>query len=696
MGDPIAQFRDALAQRGIAVPAEIIADGRLHRCDAEGKHGKGDAAYLLHANGIPAGGCQNWRDGLGWEDWRADIGRPLTASERTAQRAKVEATTREREADAAKRHAEARTRAAAILDAAQPASADHPYLKRKGVRAHAVRQSGDRLVISMRDASGALHSVQRIAPDGAKRFLTGGRVRGCYHAIGRPDGVLCIAEGYATGASVREATGYAVAVAFDAGNLEPVAKALRAKFPELRLILCADDDAATAGNPGVTKATLAARAVGGLVALPDFGPDRPDGAKDFNDLALHRGAEAVRSAIERARAPESTTEPEGVELICAADVASEAVRWLWREWIAAGKLHLIGGAPSTGKTTLALALAATITSGGRWPDGTRCAERGSVLIWSGEDGIADTLKPRLDAMGADLARVHFVGSMNGPRGRRPFDPATDMPALATKATGIPELRLLIVDPVVSAVAGDSHKNAEVRRGLQPLVDFAETQGVAAIGITHFSKGTQGRDPLERLTGSLAFGALARLAFAAAKMKDENGEEYRAFVRVKSNLGPDGGGFRYTLEPVEFPSGVRGSRILWGDPLTGEARAILAEAEADEDQRSAQRDAELFLRELLRDGPMPAKRVYAEGRDAGHAERTLRRAQKALGIEAIKDGVRGGWRWQFTSKTAKMAEDGQDSESGNLGHLGHLRAPDPPKARDSGDSASSGDRVEVEI
>ena len=169
------------------VPGEIIADGRLHRCDAEGENGRGDAAYLLHLNGIPAGGFQNWRDGLDWEDWRADIGRPLTPAEQAASRAKAEATKRERGADEAKREDEARTRAAAILKDSQPASADHPYLKAKGVQAHGLRQSGEVLVIPMRDASGELHSVQTIAEHGTKRYLAGGRKRGCYFAIGKPD-----------------------------------------------------------------------------------------------------------------------------------------------------------------------------------------------------------------------------------------------------------------------------------------------------------------------------------------------------------------------------------------------------------------------------------------------------------------------------------------------------------------------------
>jgi putative DNA primase/helicase len=681
MGDPVQQFREALSRRGIAVRGEVIADGLIHRCDAAGKNGKGDAAYLLHLNGIPAGGFQNWRDGLGWEDWRADIGRSLTQAELAAQRAKAAATRREREAEQAKRHAEARKRATAILNDSQPARADHPYLKAKCVKAHGLYQYRDALVVPMRDADGELHSLQFIGADGAKRFLTGGRKQGCYFPIGKPDGVLCIVEGYATAASIFEATGYAVAVAFDCGNLEPVAGALRAKFLEGRLIICADDDAGTPGNPGLTKATAAARAVRGLVAVPDFGRHRPEAAKDFNDLALYRGGEAVREALNACRAPkvDDTSARGSVELICAASVSSEPIRWLWPEWLAAGKLHLIGGAPSTGKTTLALALAATLTAGGRWPDGSRCAEQGSVLIWSGEDGIADTLRPRLEAMGADLTRVHFVGRVNDAHGRRPFDPATDMRELESAAAGVAGLRMLIVDPVVSAVAGDSHKNAEVRRGLQPVVDFAKARGVAALGITHFSKGTQGRDPLERLTGSLAFAALARLAFAAAKLKDEDEQEYRVFVRVKNNVGPDGGGFRYTLEAVEFPSGARGSRILWGEAITGEAREILAQADApsDDGEGGTLADAKRFLGDELAGGPLPTKTIRADADGAGYSWATMRRAKKALGIEVRKSGLRGGWSWALPPKMLKNPEDAQQKEVSTFGQVEHLRADDDP-------------------
>ena len=116
-----------------------------------------------------------------------------------------------------------------------------------------------------------LLNLQFIGEAGSKRFLTGGRVKGCCFLIGEPGDVLCIAEGFATGASVHEATGYAVAVAFDCGNLQSVAEAMRARFPNARIVIAADDDYQTAGNPGLTKAREAAAAIGGSVAVPDFG-----------------------------------------------------------------------------------------------------------------------------------------------------------------------------------------------------------------------------------------------------------------------------------------------------------------------------------------------------------------------------------------------------------------------------------------
>ncbi len=182
-----------------------------------------------------------------------------------------------REAEEEARRRAARDKAASIWRDLSPAPDNHPYLVRKRVHNHGLRVSGGALVVPIRNSAGVLHSLQFIDGDGQKRFLSGGRKKGCYFAIGAPTGRLCIAEGYATAASVHEVTGYAVAVAFDAGNLAPVALALRAKYPSLILTICADNDADAPHNTGLTKAREAALAVGALLAVPPI-------SGDFNDL----------------------------------------------------------------------------------------------------------------------------------------------------------------------------------------------------------------------------------------------------------------------------------------------------------------------------------------------------------------------------------------------------------------------------
>lgn len=259
----------------------------------------------------------------------------------------------------------------------------------------------------------------------------------------------------------------------------------------------------------------------------------------------------------------------GVASIDADKVRPQPISWLWRGWLARGKVHILAGAPSAGKTSAALALAAIITRAGRWPDGS-AAKLGSVAVWSGEDGIKDVLVPRLLAADADPSRVKLISSYTDYGGSRAFDPATDMQELsAAFALSDDPPVLLVVDPIVSAVSGDSNQSAQVRRSLQPLVDLAEIHNCAVLGISHFSKGTAGRDPTERVTGSLAFGALASVVLAAAKLPDDHGGG-RLLVKAKSNLGPDIGGFRYDLDALVLPKhpGVEATREVWGPYMVG--------------------------------------------------------------------------------------------------------------------------------
>lgn len=365
-----------------------------------------------------------------------------------------------------------------------------------------------------------------------------------------------------------------------------------------------------------------------------------------------------------------------VQIINGADVRPEPIGWIWPGFLATGKVEILAGPAGVSKTTLAMALAAILTRAGTWPDGSR-AQVGDVLVWSGEDDPADTLVPRLLAAGADMARVGFIATTTEADGqRRPFDPATDTQHLRRALAGR-NVKLLIVDPIVSAVAGDSHKNGEVRRALQPLVDLAASIGCCVLGITHFSKGTQGSDPVERVTGSIAFGALARIVFACAKSSDDDISDGcdRLFVRSKSNIGPDGGGWRYALDQVPVPGhvGLYASRIRWGEALEGQARELLsrAEAAADPEERDALSDATTFLRDLLEDGPVGARQIKADGDAAGHAWRTLHRAADRLGVERKKAGMKGGWVWGLAPKMPNIPEDARKTEQEKLASSGHL-------------------------
>jgi putative DNA primase/helicase len=317
-------------------------------------------------------------------------------------------------------------------------------------------------------------------------------------------------------------------------------------------------------------------------------------------------------------------------------------------WLALGKFHLIAGAPEAGKTTIALAFAATVSSGDRWPDGTR-APAGNVLIWTSEDSLADTIKPRLVRMGADLKRIKFIIAQRGPDGKtRPFSPATDMPSLIEAAKNINGgVQLLIIDPIVAAIGSktNSHNNAETRNSLQPVVDFAEATNCAVIGISHFTKGTGGKDPIERVTGSLAFGALPRIVFAAAKTDETaDGEMPRIFVRAKSNIGPGGGGFGYDIDaaPLMERPDIVATRIVWMDPLEGTARELL-DAAGPQPGKSKTEDAEIFLMAAI---PIGDRKLQSEVEDEAKANgispATLRRAKGPAKVESVR--ANGKWWW----------------------------------------------------
>lgn len=296
----VCEFRQAMERAGVLIDAEIIPDGRLHREHAEGDAPQSkNAWYVLHLDGCPVGRFGSWRLGI-TESWVSPKAQEMTPEELQASRERIERLKAGREQERAELEVMARERAAYIWEHAQAAPEAHLYLQAKGVKPHGLRLWKGSLVVPLLDTAGVLHSLQFISSDGAKRFLGHGRIIGCFCGIGRAEdgGRLWIAEGYATGATVHELTADPVAVAFNSGNLMPVASAVRERMPGLRLVVAADNDAWTEGNPGIAKGIEAARAVGGLVAVPWFTDVRTK-PTDWNDLYRLRGEKEARARLLR-------------------------------------------------------------------------------------------------------------------------------------------------------------------------------------------------------------------------------------------------------------------------------------------------------------------------------------------------------------------------------------------------------------
>lgn len=308
------EFRAAMKSAGLELTRPIVSDGRLHRFKATPDR-RANSWYVLHAGpfGFGVFGC--WKRGIK-ETWRLHRNHlPATAVKVNHQR--LQEVERELERAQNERREKARKVAAWIVSRTTPATSN-PYLERKGLKVNGkVRQYRRSLVLELRDADDALHSLQFILPDGTKRFLTGGRVAGCFSILfdcPDLDLPLVICEGFATGASIHEATGFGTAVAFSSGNFIDVAKALKLKWPQRKIIIAGDNDALSNGN-GIAKATEAAKLVSASLALPQFN-DISSRPTDFNDLAALQGLNEVKRQIESAL-PQSESILETVQRLAA-------------------------------------------------------------------------------------------------------------------------------------------------------------------------------------------------------------------------------------------------------------------------------------------------------------------------------------------------------------------------------------------
>lgn len=339
--------------------------------------------------------------------------------------------------------------------------------------------------------------------------------------------------------------------------------------------------------------------------------------------------------------------PARAELVRLSDVQPQPVEWLWSHRLALGKLTIFAGDPGLGKSFLSLDIAARLSRGRPWPDAPGIAQAdGSVILLSAEDDPADTIRPRLDAAGADVSRIHVLTTVRQPDGKLAmFNLERDLPALGDALDTVRDCRLVVVDPVSAFMgATDSHKNADVRGLLAPLSELAMNRRVAVVAVTHLRKGEGAA--IYRAIGSVAFTAAARAVWAVAKDKDA--PPRRLMLPVKNNLAVDGTGLAYRI--------IDGALSWEPDPILMTADEALAVARPTGRGRAVP-DAAEWLREQLDGEPLPKGEIEARAATAGISFAAIRRAKDVLGVRAAKAGFGDGsrWFWGLPDEGAHAAE-----------------------------------------
>jgi hypothetical protein len=369
-----------------------------------------------------------------------------------------------------------------------------------------------------------------------------------------------------------------------------------------------------------------------------FEPDRASTSR--HEAANHEPNFAdLRNESTAERAPSAA-----IRIVRMADVQAESVEWLWFPYIPLGKLTLIEGDPGLGKSWLSCALAAACASGRGLPR-TDPREPRNVLLLSAEDGLSDTIRPRLDGMKADLSRIFALD------GAVIFNDAGLLQVEAAIIEYAPAL--VIIDPLVAYLGAtvDLHKANEVRAVMTNLARLAEKYASAILGVRHLTKGSKDR-AIYRGIGSIDFTAACRSVLLVGSDPDDFNK--RAIVQIKNNLAQLGNAVGYTIEEGKFS---------WTGTSNLTAERILATRSGGE-ERNAQSEAETFLIEALANGARASKELQKEARDAGIAERTLWRAKTALRVRAQLEGLPGQkgqkWLWSLPEASSDCIECADES------------------------------------
>lgn len=339
---PEDQLIKAMSEAGITPPPSIQFDGELHRFPTSDRPDDDAGWYVAYGDGVPAGQFGDWRAGI-TQTFRADIGRPLSMIENAAIMARLEETKKQREAERRARAERAKDSIEYIWEHTETAPFNHPYLESKGVQPHDIHVTGDgRLMVPIFSRDAELVNLQYITPEGKKRFHKDADIKGCFGMLGDPEEVLYVAEGFATAATIYEATQTSTVIAFSAGNLESVLSSIRSFLPHARITIVADNDKPhpkTGENTGLVAAKKAAEKHGATVVYP------PEEGTDVNDY--HQGGGDLLVLLK----PNTTSWLEsGTDLIA----KPAPLSWLVKHWLQAKATVMLFGPSGCGKTFVAL------------------------------------------------------------------------------------------------------------------------------------------------------------------------------------------------------------------------------------------------------------------------------------------------------------------------------------------------------
>jgi hypothetical protein len=373
--------------------------------------------------------------------------------------------------------------------------------------------------------------------------------------------------------------------------------------------------------------------LGDAAGTDDFAKWLFDTAKKIEPLSFssHTGANATHEA-DNESTREAGADATRETVTCFADIEPQEVAWLWRERIPLGRLTVLAGRPGVGKSFVTIDFASRVSTGMAWPDGSVNESAGGVLFFAAEDDPADTIRPRLDAAGADSGRVYYCRNV-------------DLTEIESRIDRVPDCRLVIIDPIGSYLGRcvDAYRENEVRAVLEPLAEIARRRSIAVILVAHTRKAWASFAD-DSVLGSRAFVGLARAVWHV--VKDPRDRTRRLFLPGKSNLSRETSGLAFWIAPDP-------ARVQWLGPVELQADDLAVEESIRGRKPEARNAAVDWLQTLLREKPMSVQKIRKAAQKAGFSWATVRRAAEMLPIERRKKAFGGGWEWRLKSEDAHI-------------------------------------------